>query len=327
MRIVGAVLERLAFGFGLLLAVLILNFLLIHLAPGDPVQFLVGEMGGATDEFVESIRHSYGLDKPLWEQLGIYLLRAAHGDLGSSYYYHAPVIELFLRRAGPTVLLIATATVLALVIGTTVGVFASRKPRGLLSAFVTILSLVGYSAPVFWTGLLLVIVFGTYLPIFPVQGMTDLSLQGSALAHAVDVGRHLFLPALTLSIVYMAQYSRLTRSSMLEVLGADFIRTARAKGVSEFGVVFVHALRNAILPIITITGLHFGNLLSGAVLVETVFNWPGLGTLAFDSILRRDYPTILGLLFFSSVMVVVANILTEACSAWADPRIKSGGAA
>ena len=325
MRLLAVVLQRLAYGAGLLVAVLVLNFLLIRLAPGDPVQFLIGEMGGASEQFIREIRAAYGLDRPVIEQLWIYLTRAAHGDLGRSYYYNAPVIDLFLARVWPTVLLIGVATLLALVVGTTLGVLAARKPDGALSAVVTILSLVGYAAPVFWTGLLLVILFASVMPILPVQGMRNLSLQGSTVAHALDVARHLVLPAVTLAIVYMAQYSRLTRASMMEVLGADYIRTARAKGVREFSVVFRHALRNAILPVITITGLHFGQLLSGAVLVETIFNWPGLGTLAYDSILRRDYPTILGLLFFAAIMVVVANILTDLCNAWADPRIKTGG--
>jgi len=324
MRIIGIVAERLAYGVGLLVAVLVLNFFLIRLAPGDPVQFLIGEMGGASEEFIRDIRLSYGLDRPLFEQLGIYLSRAARGDLGRSYYYNAPVLELFMSRAGPTVLLIATATLISLVAGTVLGVQSSRKPGGLFSAIVTVFSLIGYAAPVFWTGLLLVILFASYMPIFPVQGMRNLSLQGSGYLVALDIGHHLVLPALTLSIIYMAQYSRLARASMLEVLGSDYVRTARAKGVSETNVVFKHALRNAILPIITITGLHFGQLLSGAVLVEAVFNWPGLGTLAYDSILRRDYPTILGLLFFAAIMVVIANVLTDLCYAWADPRIKTG---
>jgi peptide/nickel transport system permease protein len=324
MRVLKVFAERLAYGVGLLFAVLALNFILINLAPGDPVQFLVGEAGGASDEFVRDIRKAYGLDRPLHERLGIYLLKAAQGDLGRSYYFNQPVFGLFLDRAGPTVLLIATATVFALFIGTTLGVLAARKPDGLFSAVVTVLGLVGYAAPAFWTGLMLLIVFASMIPIFPVQGMRTLMLDGGGFARALDVAHHLVLPALTLSLIYIAQYSRLARASMLEVLSADYVRTARAKGVSEFKVVFKHALRNAILPIITVTGLHFGSLLSGAVLVETVFNWPGLGTLAHESILRRDYPTIMGLLFFSAIMVVVANIVTDLCYAWADPRIKKG---
>jgi peptide/nickel transport system permease protein len=324
MGILRIVAERIVYGIGLLVAVLVLNFFLIRMAPGDPVQFLIGEMGGASEQFIRDIRLSYGLDRPLLEQLGIYLWRAAQGDLGRSFYYNSPVLDLFMSRVGPTVLLIATATIVSLVAGTVLGVLSSRKPEGWFSAIVTVFSLVGYAAPVFWTGLLLVILFASVLPIFPVQGMRNLALQGNGLTIVLDIAHHLVLPALTLSIIYIAQYSRLARASMLEVLGSDYVRTARAKGVKESRVVFKHALRNAILPIITITGLHFGQLLSGAVLVETVFNWPGLGTLAYDSILRRDYPTILGLLFFAAIMVVVANVVTDLCYAWADPRIKTG---
>lgn len=324
MRLLGIVTERFVYGMGLLFAVLVLNFFLIRLAPGDPVQFLIGEMGGASEQFIRDVRQSYGLDRPLIEQLGVYLAKAARGDLGHSLYYNSPVLDLFLDRAGPTILLIATATVLSLFAGTTLGVLASRNPNGMFSAVVTVLSLVGYSAPVFWTALLLVMIFAAAIPILPVQGMVDLTAASNGFERALDIAHHLVLPAVSLSIIYMAQYSRLTRASMLEVLGSDYVRSARAKGVSEFMVVFKHALRNALLPVITITGLHFGNLLSGAILVETVFNWPGLGTLAYNSILRRDYPTILGLLFFSAIMVVVANIVTDLCYAWADPRIKTG---
>lgn len=320
-RIVSA---RVMHGVGLVLAVLILNFILINLAPGDPVQFLVGEAGGASDEFVAEITRLYGLDRPLHERLFRYLGRALQGDLGTSYYYNTSVIDLFLDRAGPTILLIVTATLSALVIGTTLGVLASLRPDSLFSAAVTIIGMVGYAAPAFWTGLLLLIVFASAIPIFPVQGMFTLGIEGNWFVRALDVAHHLVLPATTLAIIYIAQYSRLTRANMLEVLQSDYVRTAHAKGVSEPVVVFKHALRNAILPIITITGLHFGSLLSGAVLVETVFNWPGIGTLAFESILRRDYPTIMGLLFFSAIMVVIANLLTDLCYTWADPRIKKG---
>jgi peptide/nickel transport system permease protein len=322
MRILVVVAERLFYAGSLILAVLVLNFLLIRMAPGDPAEFIAGEMGGVTREILASIRAQYGLDRPLPEQLWVYLSRAAQGDLGYSYYYNSPVADLVIGRMGATVLLILTATVVALFIGTAAGVIASRRPDGLFSGLVTVASLLGYAAPAFWSGMMLIILFALVIPIFPVSGMYDITLDATGWWHVIDVAHHLVLPAFTLAIIYIAQYSRLSRASMLEVLGADYIRTARAKGLSERVVVFRHALRNAILPVITVTGLHFGNLLSGAVLVETVFNWPGLGTLAYDSILRRDYTTILGLLFFASVMVIVANLLTDLCYRLADPRIK-----
>ena len=311
----------------LILAVVVLNFLLIHLAPGDPAEVIAGEMGGATQEMLDEIRALYGLDKPVMTQLGIYLGRVMQGDLGQSFYYNTPVTSLIIARLWPTLLLVTTSLILALTGGTFLGVLASRNPEGIFSNFVTIFALVGYSLPVFWSGLMLVILFASVIPIFPVSDMYDILLEGGPLAKALDVAHHLVLPAFTLAIIYLAQYSRLSRASMLEVLGADYIRTARAKGVSEPKVIAKHALRNAILPIVTVAGLQFGSLLSGAVLVESVFNWPGLGTLAFQSILRRDFPTILGILLFSSILVIIANLVTDFCYQLVDPRIKVGNEA
>ena len=322
MPVVRMVLERIAYAFVLVTAVLVLNFILVRLAPGDPAEVIAGESGGITQEILDAIRRDYGLDLPIHEQLWIYLGNALQGDLGYSFYFNSPVVELVVSRMGPTILLILAATVIALFIGTTLGVLASRNPEGYFSNFLTVFSLIGYSAPAFWTGMMLIILFAFVIPVFPVAGLYDVTLSVGWFGRALDVAHHLVLPAFTLAIIYIAQYSRLARASMLEILGSDYIRTARAKGVAENVVFFKHALRNAILPIITITGLHFGNLLSGAVLVEAVFNWPGLGTLAFDSLLRRDYTTILALLFFSALMVIVANLATDFCYRLADPRIK-----
>lgn len=318
------ILRQLLYAAALILAVLVLNFLLIQLAPGDPAEVIAGEMGGASAEVMAAIRQQYGLDKPLLTQLGLYLGRALQGDLGMSYFYNRPVVDLILSRLGPTMLLVATALGFALVVGTRLGMLASRNPRGIASALVTVLSLVGYSAPVFWTGLMLVILFGATIPLFPIAGMIDVVKQGGLLSRVLDIAHHLVLPALTLGLVYLAQYSRLTRASMLEVLGADYIRTARAKGVSERQVFGRHAFRNALLPVVTVAGMQFGAIISGAVLVETVFSWPGLGTLAFQSILARDYPTVLGILFFSTLIVIIANLLTDFVSRLLDPRLAGG---
>ena len=318
------ILRQLLYAVVLILAVLILNFLLIQLAPGDPALVIAGEMGGASPEVLAAIREQYGLDKPLLTQLGLYLGQTLQGDLGMSYYYNRPVTGLILSRLGPTMLLVITALGFALFVGTRLGLMAARNPRGIASAVVTVLSMVGYSAPVFWTGLMLVIVFGAMIPLFPIAGMIDVVKQGGPLMRALDIAHHLVLPALTLGLVYLAQYSRLTRASMLEVLGADYIRTARAKGVSERKVLNHHAFRNALLPVVTVAGMQFGAIISGAVLVETVFSWPGLGTLAFQSILARDYPTVLGILFFSTVIVILANLLTDFVSRLLDPRLAGG---
>lgn len=246
------------------------------------------------------------------------------GDLGVSYTYNKPVSSLIAERIGPTILLVLTALLVAIFAGTLLGVFASLKPKSFSSAVVTVFSLAGLAMPVFWTGILLVILFGKVWPVMPIAGMYDVRNYGATgWAAAKDALHHLVLPALTLTLVYLAQYSRLARASMLEVLGSDYVRTARAKGLHEAVVVFKHALRNALMPIVTIAGLQFGNLISGAVLVETVFSWPGLGTLALDAILGRDYPTLLGVLTFSSLFVIAANLLTDLSYRWIDPRLRA----
>ncbi|MEL6234311.1 MAG: ABC transporter permease [Pseudomonadota bacterium] len=315
--------RRILYGLLLMAGVVILNFFLIRLAPGDPAEVIAGEMGGATEEMLAQIRAAYGLDQPVLVQLGIYLGNMVQGDLGMSYFFDRPVSELIGARVWPTVLLVVTAQILAICIGTALGVFAARKPNGLLSGFVSVFATIGYAVPVFWTGIMLIILFASIIPVFPVEGMMDVRLRDAGwLTQTIDVLHHLALPAFTLAIIYLALYARLSRASMLEVLGADYIRTARAKGASERSVLFRHALRNASLPILTVAGLQMGSVVSGALLVETVFNWPGLGTLAFDAILRRDYPTMLGVLFFASALVVIANILTDLSYRLADPRLR-----
>jgi peptide/nickel transport system permease protein len=322
MRLLTLLVKRLSYALALIFAVLSVNFALIHAAPGDPALVIAGEMGGADKEVIEQIRKTYGLDKPLLEQYAGYISKTIRLDLGQSYQYSKPVIDLILQKLWPTVLLVFTALMLAIVVGTSLGVWASRRPASVGSAAVTIASLVGYSMPTFWSGILLVILFGKIIPIMPIAGMRDIRIDGNWWLITLDVLHHLVLPALTLAMVYMAQYSRLARASMLEVLSSDYIRTARAKGLSERLVVYKHALRNALMPVVTIAGLQFGNLISGAVLVETVFSWPGLGTLAFESILARDYPTLLGVLTFSAILVIAANLLTDLTYRWIDPRLR-----
>jgi peptide/nickel transport system permease protein len=327
MSFIVTIAQRLTYAVILLFAVLVFNFTLLHMAPGDPADVIAGEMGGATEEMLAKIRQDYGLDRPFHEQLFGYIGRVAQGDLGYSYYFDRPVTELILERLPPTLLLVVTSLLLAIIFGTILGVIAARRPNGLLSHIITVLALVGYALPVFWTGVMLIILFASVFPIFPVSGMFDVTGARSGWTYYLDVLYHLVLPVLTLSTIYLAFYSRLSRASMLDVLGADYIRTARAKGLSETVVVFKHALRNAVLPVVTFAGLQFATLFSGAVLVETVFSWPGLGTLAYDSILRRDSPSLLGILFFSALIVIIANLLTDLVYRLVDPRIKTGGQA
>ncbi|WP_418117329.1 ABC transporter permease [Variovorax sp. 375MFSha3.1] len=316
--------SRLLQALGLVLAVVVLNFVLVHAAPGDPVETIAGASGGMSPELMAQLRTQYGLDRSLPVQLGVYLGKVAQGDLGYSYFFNLPVTSMIAERVPATLLLVLSAVLLAFFVGTALGVLSSRRPNGLLSQFITVLSLVGFAAPVFWLGIMLVILLASVFPVLPVAGMRSIdSTGGGGFADMLDVAHHLVLPTLTLSLVYLAQYSRLARSSMLDVLGSDFIRTARAKGLADRVVLYKHALRNALLPVVTVLGLQFGNVLAGAILVETVFNWPGLGRLAFESVLRRDYPTILGVLLFSSIVVVVMNQLTDLCYRFIDPRIKT----
>ena len=316
--------RQLANAIGLLLAVLILNFCLIHLAPGDPALVIAGEMGGASADVIAALRVKYGLDQSLFHQLWTYLAKVVTGDFGYSYYFNEPVVKLIAHRIPATLYLVISALLLSIVVGTLLGVISARRPNGWFSQSVTVISLAGYAAPVFWTGLMLLLLFGSVWPILPVNGMFDVARPKTGFAHLLDVGQHLILPSITLALVFIAQYSRLARVNMIDALTADYVRTARAKGLPEYVVIGKHALRNTLIPIVTVAGLQFGHLFAGAVLVETVFSWPGMGRLVFESILRRDYPTLLAVLFFSAVLVMAANIITDLVYRLVDPRIRSG---
>jgi peptide/nickel transport system permease protein len=313
---------RFAYFVVLLLAVIVLNFLLIHAAPGDIVETIAGIEGGMSPDLMVTLRQEYGLDQPVLVQLWIYISRVFSGNLGFSFYYNQPVLDLILARVPATLLLVLTTVLGAFVVGTTIGVMAARKPNGLLSQLTVAVSIFGFATPVFWSGIMLVMLLALAVPIFPVSGMRSVDVPQGGIAAALDVAHHLVLPSITLGIAYVGQYSRLARASMIEVLDADYIRTARSKGASETSIIMKHGLRNAILPVVTMLGLQFGNVIAGAVLVETVFNWPGLGRLAYDAVMRRDYPTILGVLTFSVVVVVVMNIITDILYSIIDPRMK-----
>ena len=325
MLLLKQIIVRIGYAIALLVAVVVLNFVLIHIAPGDIADTIAGDMGGATEEVMAQIRADYGLDKPFLFQLGVYLTNILQLDFGHSFFFNTPVLELIMERLPATLLLVFTAQIMAFLIGVVLGVISARNPNGILSHFVTLFALFGYSAPVFWTGIMLLIGFSLLLPLFPVAGMIDARLIDAPLwQQGINVLRHLFLPALTLASIFLALYSRLCRASMLEVLGADYIRTARAKGLNEREVIYKHALKNSLGPVVTLAGLQFSAVVSGAVLVETVFSWPGLGTLALQSILARDTPTILGILFFSALVVIVGNLLTDFILRVIDPRIRTG---
>ncbi|QUJ78269.1 ABC transporter permease [Sulfitobacter albidus] len=322
MPFVMTLLQRLAYAALLLVAVLVLNFSMMNLAPGDVADTIAASMGGADAELMAQIRAEYGLDQPFLVQLGAYITRVLSFDLGYSYFYNAPVTELIFERLPATLLLVVTAQLLALLIGVLMGVYSARNPNGITNYFVTLFALFGYAAPVFWTGILLLIAFSLKIPLFPVAGMSDVTVEGGFFVEALDIAHHMVLPVITLGSIFLALYSRLSRASMLEVLGSDYVRTAKAKGLTPREVTLKHALKNALPPVVTLAGLQFSAVISGAVLVETVFSWPGLGQLALTSILARDTPTILGILFFSALVVIVGNLLTDLVLRWIDPRVR-----
>ena len=318
-----AIIQRIVLGFVLLIAVIVLNFLLLQLAPGDVVDSMLAEGGGGDPVLAAKLRAAYGLDQPIYVQLFKYLGQVLSGDLGYSFYYDDTVSTLILGHLPTTLMLTLSALILAVAIGTLFGVYAAVKPRGLFSNFVTIFSLLGYATPVFWLGMIILLVFALYLPLFPAFGIRSIPDPEHLFDRILDIINHLVLPTFTLAILYLANYSRLSRASMLDVLGADYIRTARTKGLSEFKVIFKHALKNAALPVVTMAGLQLGHIFSGAVLVETVFSLTGLGPLLYESIMRRDYPVILGVLFGAASTTIVANIITDLVYKRMDPRIQS----
>ncbi len=320
-----AIATRIGQSLALILAVIVLNFLLIQLAPGDAADAIAGDLAAGDPELLAEIRADYGLDEPITTQLWIYVTNVLRGDLGQSIWFNQSVTSLLAERIVPTLLLAGAALTFAVVVGVAIGTLAARFPDSWISSAVTVLALVGFSMPAFWTGLLLLILVGVNVDWLPVSGMRDIDFEGNWFDAWIDIGQHLILPALTLGFIYLAQYSRLTRSSMLEVLQSDYIRTARAKGLGERAVTFKHGLRNAILPIVTVLGLQFGAILSGAVLVEIVFAWPGLGRLAFDAVGRRDTPVLLGVLLLVSVSVIIANLATDLLYRFIDPRIRVSG--
>lgn len=304
----------------LILVLICVNFLLIHLAPGDPAHILAGQSGD--EKYYNFIRAKFGLDQPLGTQLWIYLSSVVRGDLGYSLGYQQPVIAVIFERVPATLLLMLSAVSLSSVVGVALGVEAARRANSVTDRAINTFALLGFSVPSFSIGHLLLMVFALYLGLFPVQNMTSASRELAGLDYWLDVLSHLVLPVTTLTIVYLAQIMRLTRTAMLNVLGENFITTARAKGVGENRVFYGHALRNALLPVVTIIGSDFGMLLSGAVFIETVFAWPGLGRLMIDSLAMRDYPVLMGLFLLISTSVAVVNVITDMTYAVLDPRIK-----
>ena len=306
-----------------ILAIVVLNFFLLRLTPGDAADVLAGESGAATEELMRQLRARFGLDLPVLIQLKNYLLGLAQGSLGFSPRYNMPVTDLILQRLPVTVALMASALVVAFVVGVTAGyvmaLCAGRWPDRVLS----VVALLLYSLPGFWIGLMLIVAFSVKLGWLPSGGSETIASGLTGVDLLLDRLRHLVLPATTLALFYVAIYARLTRASVLEVSELDFVRTARAKGVGGAGLALRHILRNALIPVTTMAGIHVGGVLGGAVVVETVFTWPGMGRLAFEAVQRRDFAVLLGVLFLSSIVVIVVNMLVDLLQAWLDPRIEA----
>lgn len=304
------------------LAIVVCNFFLIHAAPGDPASIIAGQSGAADAKFLEQLRAQFGLDQPLYVQLWIYLKGVLSLDLGFSHRQQASVASLVLDRLPATLLLTGAAFVLALVLGVTMGALAARRVGSWSDSIITVLALAFYATPLFWVGLMLVLLFSVTLEWLPSFGMMSVGVELSGIGKVLDVGKHLLLPALTLGLFYVAVYARLSRATMLEVADQDFVKTARAKGVPEGRILRRHVLRNAMLPVITFAGIQAGQLVGGSILVETVFAWPGIGRLAFEALLARDYQVLMGVFFCTSVMVVLFNLLTDLLYAVVDPRVE-----
>jgi peptide/nickel transport system permease protein len=314
--------SRLIKGVLVLIAIAILNFGLIRAAPGDPASVMAGEAGAADETFVQQLRVQFGLDRPLPEQLGRYLLGMAKLDLGYSYRQQRSVASLIGDRLPATLLLTGTAFVVSLGLGILLGALAARNVGRLADSAITVTALLFYATPLFWIALMSQIVFSLKLGLVPNVGYETIGAGYTGVARMLDILHHLILPALTLGLFFMALYARMMRASMLQISGADFVRTARAKGVAPRNVLRRHVMPNAILPIVTLAGLQAGQIVGGAILTETVFAWPGIGRLMFEALAQRDYQLLLGVFFVSSAMVVLFNLLTDLVYHIADPRIE-----
>ena len=321
MRVLALAGRRLLSSVPTLLIILVGLFLLLQLAPGDTVDALVAQMGGGDQKLTEELRRFYGLDAPVAVQLGRYLWRLVQLDLGYSAIYGKPVASVIIERLPATLLLMGSALSLAFFAGIALGILAARKVNQWPDTLISTLGLVFYATPSFWFGLMGIVVFAIKLAWLPPGGFETVGAGYAGLARVLDIARYLVLPTLTLALIFLAIYLRIMRASMLEVLTLDFVRTARAKGVAEQAVIVRHVLRNALLPVVTLIGLQAGTMLGGSVVVESVFALPGLGRLAYESVVQRDLNTLLGIVFVSALLVIAVNFIVDLLYARLDPRI------
>jgi len=321
----GFALRRLGTSIPSMLIILAGVFALLQFAPGDTVDALMAQMGGGDIEMIEQLRRFYGLDAPATVQLGRYLWRLVQLDLGFSAIYGKPVAEVIAERLPVTLLLMSASLVFALIGGVVLGTIAARRVNTWPDTVISTVGLLFYATPSFWLGLMGMVVFAVKLGWLPSGGFEEIGANHTGLWRVWDISRHLILPVLTLALIFLATYLRIMRASMLEVSNLDFVRTARAKGLDETRIVTRHILRNALLPMVTLVGLHASTMLGGAVVVESVFTLPGLGRLAYESVVQRDLNTLLGIVFISAVLVIVVNFLVDILYARLDPRIRAKG--
>ncbi|MHC4219117.1 MAG: ABC transporter permease [Planctomycetota bacterium] len=310
----GFIFRRLLATIPVLGMVALFVFFMLRMTPGDPAAVLAGDNG--TPQQIEAIREQLGLNEPIPTQLMIWAGRLVRGDLGESFYFKKPVTELILNRVEPTLALATVTLIITILIAVPLGVIAAYKHGSWIDRFVMGFSVLGFSVPVFVLGYLLIYIFAIELKVFPVQGYKSISGGFGPLLH------HLLLPGFTLSVIYIALIARITRASMLEVLGEDYVRTARAKGVREHLVLRRHALRNAAVPIVTVIGIGIALLIGGVVVTESVYNIPGLGRLTVDAVLGRDYPTIQAVIMVFSFVYVFINLVVDVVYCLLDPRIR-----
>ncbi|GAB3552710.1 peptide/nickel transport system permease protein [Actinopolyspora lacussalsi] len=308
-----------------LFLVAVLGFFLFRVLPGDPARTMTRSTPVSAEQLA-ALRHRFGLDQPLYLQFRDFLLNLLHGDLGTSYIYNRPVAELIVERIGPTVLLVGTATVLAVLVGLWMGTRAAWRQGGVVDRWFTSVGLTLWSVPTFWLGLLLLMAFGVGvgpLPgLFPVAGMSSPDVPAGVVARVLDVAHHLVLPCVTLVAVIYAQFMMVMRTSLLEEMGAEYLTTARAKGLREDLVRRRHAVPNALLPTVTLIFLHLGLVVAGAITVETVFSWPGLGLLTYEALRVPDLPLLQGTFIVLAGSVIVMNVLAELIYRFLDPRVR-----
>lgn len=323
MRILVLAARRLAASLPTLLLLLVGLFLLLQFAPGDTVDALMAQMGGGDPAIATEMRRFYGLDLTVPVRLGHYLARLAVLDLGYSAIYGKPVLDVIVERLPPTLLLMGSSLSFAFAAGMVLGVFAARRVGEWPDTLLSTLGLIFYATPSFWFGLMGIVLFAVDLGWVPAGGFEEIGARHTGIARALDVAHHLVLPVITLALIFLATYLRIMRSSMLDVMTLDFVRTARAKGLSQAAVLTRHVLRNAMLPMVTLIGLQAGTMLGGSIVVESVFALPGLGRLAYESVVQRDLNTLLGIVFVSALLVIAVNFVVDIVCARLDPRISA----